>query len=482
MKKIQIKISASRLSQAVLVAVSLSCFSFASTVYAVDPTVIQKQETTIAGSLQENLVQQVAINPSLDFKPVQLAQYSANEDGNNGIKLLRASTHNLGHLHELLSRVLTGDYTNLNTLQKSAADLSSDFVSQVAQQAYSYFESIYNFASVNTISKNAEICAKKTWLVLALIDYGQVSEAYRLIAGEKNKEHAAFLRAEDEKLKIKLEEDIKAKETAKTAKNLELDVLKEKAENKKAELRELLKKPLPNDDIKAHEKDIQELETTLNMIEKNRLAFNKANKQEIENLTNEYNLKISKLNSMHQKELQELQAQFNAIFEYFGNSGGLKTYQRSGLLGMVGLTKWDRSMRSEFPIFDKLLSTQYPDLYPAARTKMLKSIFSLIEDDDTAVVAQKRSTLKALLNLDDSTYGSIVQSLIAQQKQTQKELEAVEAAFTATLTQVIQEVTSPPLPQTGADEKPTPTIEQSKVAQAIAQGFDLSKKNRMSQD
>jgi hypothetical protein len=465
MKKSQIKISVSHLSKAVLIAASLSCFGFSGSLSSAELTTIQKPNITIAEALHENLRQQALTNSDLEYKKTQITTFKKN-DADEWI-INERSKHNIGHQQNLIKASLKkrGErFSEINVAQAAARTLSEDFPSLIAALAYTSFKHIFSFAKKGAISLDSLKCAEETWLLKTLIDYGMVSQAYIFLSSAKAADHDAIISKETEALTALRQEN---------EKNLLLNKANEEAEFKKEkaileEERQLSlkdKEEAKGDDLKqSHQRVVDEKEKELKQIvlKENKLEFD--TKAALEILDKKFKADIDKLKSAKEADLKKLQSGYDLLFSEFGFKWG---------------SSWTRGAREnikEILYFDELLSTQYTDFYPKAKADMLKAIFSLVQDEDTTVVDLKRSTLKTLLDLDNSTYDSVLQSLIEQQKQTKQELVTIEALFSETLTNALKEVVLPSPSHSGGGEEKTPTAEQSKIAMDVASGFDPLKK------
>ncbi|AIK95526.1 hypothetical protein [Candidatus Odyssella acanthamoebae] len=468
MKKSQIKISASHLSKAVLIAASLSCFGFSGALSAAEHTAIQKPTITIAEALHENLRQQALTTSDLEYKKIQITTFKK-DDADEWI-INERSKHNIGHQQNLIKASLKkrGErFSQINVAQAAARTLSKDFLPLIADLAYISFNHIFSFAQKGNISLDSLICAEETWLLKALIDYGMVSQAYVFLSSAKAADHDAIILNKTVVLTDSLTNEKKVVEDAR-------DLAKETFAKEKVGLEEERqlslkdKEEAKGEDLKqSHQRVIDKKEKELKQVvlKENKLELD--TKAALEILDKKFKADIDKLKSAKEADLKKLQTGYDSLFSDFGFKWG---------------GSWTRGAREnikEIFYFDELLSTQYTDFYSKARADMLKSIFSLVQYEDTSAVELRCLTLKALLGLDDSTYDSVLQSLIDQEKQNRKELVTKEATFAETLTIAINEVVSPTPSHPGGEEEKTPTAEQSKIAMEVVSGFDPLKKKSM---
>ncbi|WP_010298964.1 hypothetical protein [Candidatus Odyssella thessalonicensis] len=440
MKITQLKISAARLSKAVLIAASLSCVGMTSNATASETILMNEQVASIVKTLETNLAQQISGDATLGFKPIELAVYEKTESGE--IKLKTATTHNLGHQHELLKIRMANQLDKLNELQAAAmhrqtaisvdssalqedAVCAPTFVDLVADKAYGAFNSIYGLVDAESVEADAKKCAENTWLVRALTDYGIISEAYRSLYGAKESEHNETIKKEADQRKLELDKAKKAKEEDRAARNLEFDKEATLRKNKKAKIESNLNKEKDTIRQSSLIKIIADLDAELHKIETDRNTFNAQIEADIAQLTRDYEEAISQLNYDKAADLSQLEAQFAKVFELFGNSWGFKTYKRGW--------NWNRSMRSEFAIFDEMLSTKYTDLYPQARLAVLSALFSRVVDEDKSLQKQKRLTLKTLLSLDDTSFKETMRKVLKvevdkERKEREQRLNNIEEA------------------------------------------------------
>lgn len=472
MKISQVKISTWRISRAILVVASLSSTGLTGHVLAAET---QVKVQGIMDQINTNLGQQIAEDPSLDFKPVQLAKYAYTEDGE--ITLKQASSNNLGHLQELLKRKMSDRLERLNALQVAARNLESgDFVMLVAKEAYGAFSYVNGMVDTGLISNNAQMCAANTWLVKALTDYGIISQAYRLIAESKINKHDEIIEREDTRLKQELEANIKAREDERAAKSLDLDSKKEQNTAIKIKVEKLLSSENDKIRIASHESAIVQLNKDLNDIERQREELNTTIDTQIEELRRNYEQKIAELTREKAEDLGKLQEQLDNIFEDFGNSWGGKTLRRGW--------NWNRSMREEFKDLDIILSVEYTDLYSRAKSQILEELFSLVEDESPEFAKQKSLTLKALLGLDEENYQGILGSLIEREKQRNIELtgQANLKGNELATTIITEDSKEEPVPTEGSKKEPVPTVDESNLANDIASKFEVKKKVEIQED
>ncbi|MBW8310361.1 MAG: hypothetical protein K0M45_12135 [Candidatus Paracaedibacteraceae bacterium] len=455
MRKIQIKISASRLSQAVLVAASLSCFGFSGSVSAAETP-------TLAATIHENLRQQALSQSDLEYKQIQITTFKKNDSST--LVINERSKHNIGHQQNSLKAYLKKRderFSKINTAQVAARTLSTDFIPLLAELSYISFNHVFSFAKKGAISIDSLMCAEETWLLKALVDYGIVSHAYISLLPAKAAAHDAIILKETGVLKDSLIKEKKAKEDAQSREREILVADREKLEREK-QLSLKDKEEAQGEDLKrSHQKVIDKKDAELKAISLKEEKLEADTKAALKVLDKKFEADIKNLENAKKADLEKLQAGYASLFSEFGFKWG---------------GSWTRGRREdikEILYFDELLSTEYTDFYSKSQSTMLETLFSLIQDEDAEL---KYLTLKAVLELDDSIYNRVLQNIVEQKKQTQKELGEVVDTFTENLSKAIQEVDSPPIPQIGAVEKPTPTAEQSKVAQSIAQGFDPSKK------
>lgn len=486
MKISQIRIPASRLSRALLIAASISCLNFAGHVFASDTP---EEVSRIVNTLTTNLAQQIPNDPSLEFKHVQLAVYEKSEAGD--ISLKTATTHNLGHLHELLKKKMAEN--KLNELQEAARRLkkkSSEeqlltqgdaivlppLIDLVAIEAYGAFNFAYGRVDSNSVTKMAKICAANTWLIRALADYGIISEAYRSLYGAEEAVYERSISEEDTQLKAKLKTDteaqvkVKVEEQSKFEKlkcSREIDIAKDERDYNQEE-----------DEGRKNSLALQIAKSKAELAEMKRAheASIAAIEAEIKKLNAKYDEKVAELRRDKTAALDQLEQQLAKVFENFGSSGGSKTLERSGIGGWFGLNPWDRSMRDEFPILDKKLSLTYTDLYPKAKSAMHVALFSLVADEDKAIQKQKRLIMKTLLELDDETYKNIIKTIIRNEVQKKKEQTGVIAeAQSIVKTALITMHVKPPLEPLAGNYTSEPTKAQSKIAQEVATTFTQKK-------
>lgn len=485
MKITQLKISAARLSKAVLIAASLSCVGMTGNATASETILMNEQVASIVKSLETNLAQQISGDATLGYKPIELAVYEKTESGE--IKLKTATTHNLGHQHELLKIRMANQLDKLNELQAAAmhrqAAISVDssalqeyavcaptFVDLVADKAYGAFNYIYGQVDAGSVEANSKMCAENTWLVRALTDYGIISEAYRSLYRAKESEHNETIEKENAHLKLELEKAKNVKEEDRAVKNLEFDKEATLRKNKKAKIESNLSKEKDTIRQSSLIKIIADLDAELHKIETDRNTFNAQIEADIARFTKDYEEAISQLNQRKAADLSQLEDQFANVFELFGSSWGLKTYKRGW--------NWNRSMRPEFAIFDEMLSTKYTDLYPQARLAVLSALFFRVVDEDKALQKQKRLTLKTLLGLDVTSFRetmNIVLKVEVDQERKKREQKFNDIEESKKRLEAQNSLTATVMPKaltpTTSTSKPEPTKAESQLTTEFAEKF-----------
>lgn len=460
----QIKISTWRVSRAILIVASLSSAVLTGHGFAMESGTTSVQE--IVNQIKTNLGQQIAQDSSLNFTPVELATYAKNDAESEKIVLQHASTHNLGHLQELLKGKMRDRLDKLNALQAAARNFESgELIMLIAREAYGAFNYVYGVVDAGTISKNAKMCADNTWLVKAFTDYGIISQAYRLIAESRTNKHDEIIAREDSRLKQELESNMKAREDERAAKSLELDSKKEQKTKTKIKVEKLLSEENDNVRISAHESTIVQLNKDLDDIERQRKELNETIDAEIGALNIAYEQQISELKQKKSADLGRLQSQLNNIFEDFGRSWGGKTLTRGW--------HWNRSMREEFKDLDTILSVEYTDLHSKAKSQILEELFSLVEDESPELAKQKSLTLKTLLDLNEENYQSILDRLIIREEQRNIELAEQVNLRSNELAVTIENDEEEKAPD---EEEKAPTTNESNVAHEIASKFEVKKK------
>ncbi len=427
---------------------------------------------TIIDRVRTNDAQQISKITVSNFSPVKLAVY-------DGETIKEASGRNFGHLLMDLRVLFAQELGWINGLQEKARTHDSDFVADVATQAFDAFNWVYNLASADAkgdnLSKQSDKAARQTWLAKTLVDYGIVAESYRSIYVAQKSELDAADTQKEKELQAKLDADKAAKDAERVSKNAEFDARQKELEGQKARLDAVLAQEKNATRQSDTAQSVKDLETQLQALSSERTAYNTSIDTAVALLESEFSATKTTMQAAKAAALKQLDDKYAYIFESLGTSGG-KTLSRwwSGRPTV-------RSEYPEFPELDRMLSNDYPTLPGQARNSVLDAVFGLIvpqSEADTANTLRKSKVIQGLLGISDAEYASITERVHAQElaKNAALAKKATDGAQ-AVKDGIVQALSAPAsssnAPQLFVEAKPAaPTAAEASAAKAVAAVVD----------
>lgn len=454
MKISNIKISATHMSRAVLVAASLSCAGVSGHVFAAETMDVASLINIFKGIQAE----QVANDEALASHPIELTRFE-------GDSIREASTFNLGHLQKALRTRLASQLPLINDLQKAALAKDETFVAQVAAEIVGAANYVYGLADAGTLDKNKLEAAQQLWLLKALADYGIISESYLQLHSAKTAEHEDLISAKDRELKAELDSSIEEKNKGRDLKNSEFDATGLALKEKKGKLEAQQATETNTSRKSSLVQQVAEIDVQLAAHDKAKIEFNATIDQENAELTAQYDARIKELNDAKADDLAKLDGGYSYVFQELGSTG-FKTFGRywSGRPS-------DRAQFPEFKEFDKLLSTKYMDLHSKAKLSLYMAIFDKLGAD--AHSAAKMQLMKGLLGIAESDYKSV----LVKQKQVEEarasELAKKESQAQTQISNAVSSITEEVAPV--VTQEP-PTVAEAMLTSQAALKFDPKKK------
>lgn len=425
----------------------------------------------IIDRVRTNDAQQASQTKVPNFSAVKLAVY-------DGDTIKEASSRNLGHLLMDLRALFAQELGWINGLQEKARTHDSDFVADVATQAFDAFNWVYNLASADAKGKNlteqSDKAARQTWLAKTLVDYGIVAQSYRSIYVAKKSELDAADAQKERELQAKLDTDKAAKDAERASKNTEFDVRQKELEGQKAKFDAVLAQEKNATRQSDTAQSVKGLEKQLQVLSSERTAYNASVDAAVASLESEFSKAKTEMQTAKSAALKQLDDKYAYIFESLGTSGGKK------------LSRWwsgHATIRSEYPEFpelDKVLSNDYRALPGQARNSVLDAVFGLVvpqSETDTANTLRKSKVIQGLLGISDAEYAEITKRVHAQELAknsalAQKATDGAQAVKDGIAQALSAPASSSAAPQPSAEVNPAPTAAEANAAKAVAAAVD----------